>query len=36
MHRLEELNFISPQQGSKARDVYVTENDLIQLKNPIL
>lgn len=36
MDRLEHLGFISPQQGSKARDVYVTEQDLNELKETIL
>ncbi len=36
MDRLEELSFISPQQGSKARDVYLSEADLNKLTETIL
>lgn len=36
MDRLENLSFISPQQGSKARDVYLTEKDLSELQETIL
>ncbi|SUJ13682.1 DNA translocase FtsK [Sporosarcina pasteurii] len=36
MDRLEKLDFISPQQGSRARDVYLTESDLNELKETIL
>lgn len=36
MDRLEELAFVSPQQGSKARDVYLTKEELQQLTEKIL
>lgn len=36
MDRLEDLGFISPQQGSKARDVYLTAQDLSELKETVL
>lgn len=36
MDRLEKLGFISPQQGSRARDVYLTESDLNELKETVL
>lgn len=35
MDRMEKKGFISEQRGSKARDVYLTENDLNQLTEPI-
>lgn len=36
MDRFEKLKFISPQQGSRARDVYLTEEQLNELKETIL
>lgn len=36
MDRFEKLKFISPQQGSRARDVYLTEEQLNELKQSIL
>lgn len=36
MDRLEKLGFISPQQGSRARDVYLTQDELTELQDTIL
>lgn len=36
MDRLENLGFISPQQGSRARDVYLTQEELTELQDAVL